>query len=159
MKRNIICTLLISCLLSIISCNPKSNFEAEKTQVKAVVDNFATFWEKEDTTILSAIFDHDPEMVNYGAEPKEVFVGWKALKDSLVEILPAFDQTKVTVKNQVIQISASRDVAWFSEIMDWDLLYKGQPAHLPNQRLTGVLVKKDGKWVIVQFHNSVPGAE
>ena len=157
MKSTLICCLIILSFIGLFSCSQKPDVDVEKAKVKDTVDNFGKFWETEDTVLLSEMFVHDPNMVNYGAEENEVFVGWNALRDSLTKILPAFDQTKVTIRNQIIHVSDSGDAAWFSEIMDWNLLYEGKPALLPNQRLTGVLEKKNGKWVIVQFHNSAPG--
>ena len=99
---------------------------------------------------------HDADMVNYGTDANEIFVGWNALKDTVQKLLPLIDKVKINVRNQVIKVGPSSDVAWFAEIWDWDFVFGGQPVKLPNQRLTGVLEKRNGAWVIVQFHNSVP---
>ena len=148
----------ITVCLSLNSCTQQRtvNSDAERTKVKSVVDDFKNFWETEDMNLFSKIMAHDADMVNYGTDANEIFVGWNALKDSISQILPAIDKTKITVRNQVIKVDADGNAAWFSEIWDWDLMFGGQPAQIPNQRLTGVLEKRDGNWVIVQFHNSVP---
>ena len=148
----------ITVCLSLNNCTQQRtvNSDAERTKVKSVVDDFKNFWETEDMNLFSKIMAHDADMVNYGTDANEIFVGWNALKDSISQILPAIDKTKITVRNQVIKVDADGNAAWFSEIWDWDLMFGGQPAQIPNQRLTGVLEKRDGNWVIVQFHNSVP---
>jgi len=128
----------------------------EKAKVKAVIDGFAKFWETENMNLLSKIMAHDSDMVNYGTGADEVFIGWNALKDYVQKTLPAIENTKITVRDQVIKIDNNVSTAWFAEIWDWDLTFGGQQAKLPDQRFTGVLVKRDGNWVIVQFHNSVP---
>ena len=57
-----------------------------------------------------------------------------------------------------MKVGPSRDVAWFSEVADWDLTAEGKPVHIAGSRITGVLEKRQGNWLIVQFHTSVPVA-
>jgi len=132
------------------------DIEAEKAKVKSVVDQFEQFWETEDMDLLARIMAHDADMVNYGSDAAEHFVGWEALKESVEKMLPSLENTKITVKDQVIKVHPSGNVAWFSEVWDWDLVVEGKPVHSGDQRLTGVLEKRNGSWVLVQFHNSVP---
>jgi len=134
----------------------KVDIEAEKAKVKSVVDQFEQFWETEDMDLLARIMAHDADMVNYGSDAAEHFVGWEALKESVEKMLPSLENIKITVKDQVIKVHPSGNVAWFSEVWDWDLVVEGKPVHSGDQRLTGVLEKRNGSWVLVQFHNSVP---
>lgn len=124
--------------------------------VKLVVDNFETFWETEDMDLLSKIMAHDEDMVNYGSDATEIFKSWEEFESAVAQMIPAFENTKIEVKDQHLKVNSAGEVAWFSEIWDWDLVYSGQPLQIKNQRLTGVLEKRNGSWVIVQFHNSVP---
>lgn len=132
------------------------DFEAEKAKVKSVVDQFAQFWETKDMVLFSRIMSHDADMINYGSDVPEHFVGWQALKVSVEKMLPSFKNTKITVKDRVIKVHPSGIVAWFSQVWDWDLEFEGKPIQNHGQRLTGVLEKRNGNWVFVQFHNSVP---
>ena len=68
----------------------------------------------------------------------------------------SFDKTRLIVKDQVIKVNPSGNTAWFSEIVDWDVVADGQPTHIDGSRITGVLEKRNGTWLIVQFHVSVP---
>jgi len=106
--------------------------------------------------LLLRIMAHDADMVNYGSDAAEHFVGWEALKESLERMLPSLENIKITVRNQVIKVHPSGNLAWFSQVWDWDLVIEGQPVHSAGQRLTGVLEKRNDNWVFVQFHNSVP---
>jgi hypothetical protein len=45
-------------------------------------------------------------------------------------------------------------VAWFYCILDDINEWKGQPANWENTRWTGVLEKRDGRWVMAQQHFS-----
>lgn len=159
MKKTKLYALFFAAAYLGMSCTKKIDTEAEKTKVKLVVDQFEQFWETEDMELLAKIMAHDADMVNYGSDASELFVGWDALKDSVEKMLPAFENTKITVKDQRIEVHSSGNMAWFSQIWDWDLVYDGQPTHVANLRLTGVLEKRNSNWVLVQFHNSVPVSE
>jgi len=130
--------------------------EAEKAKVKSVVDQFEQFWETKDMELLSRIMARDADMVNSGTDAAEYFVGWESLKESVEKMLPSLEKIKITVKDQVVKVHHSGEVAWFSEVWDWDLVVEGKPMRSEGQRLTGVLEKRSGNWVFVQFHNSLP---
>jgi len=150
---------LATVFLTTNGCDQNVDLTSEKTNVKTVVDQFVQFWETHDMELLSKIMAHDSDMVNYGSDASEYFVGWEEFKGALVKMLPSLQETKITVKDQVIKISSAGDVAWFSESWDWDLKVDGNPVQINGQRLTGVLEKRNGNWVFVQFHNSVPVAQ
>jgi len=158
MKNMVYCLTTTLAILALVMSGrtQKVDIEAEKAKVKSVVDQFEQFWETEDMDLLARIMAHDADMVNYGSDAAEHFVGWEALKESVEKMLPSLENTKITVKDQVIKVHPSGNVAWFSEVWDWDLVVEGKPVHSGDQRLTGVLEKRNGSWVLVQFHNSVP---
>ena len=142
--------------LLITACSQKVDIETEKVKVKTVVDQFEEVLETEDMELLSMIFAHDTDMVNFGTDAAERIVGWESLKELMQKQNASFENTKITVKDQVIKVSKHGNTAWFSEIVDWDLIAQEQPVSLEGSRFTGVLEKRNGKWVIVQFHASIP---
>jgi uncharacterized protein (TIGR02246 family) len=157
-KRILHFLTVIAACLTLNSCSQKqtANTDAERTKVKSVVDNFKNIWETEDMNLVSKIIAHDSDIVIYGTDANENFVGWEAVKGYFSHMFPVIEKTKLRVRNQIIKVAADGNAAWFSETLDWDLMFGGQPAQLPNTRLTGVLEKRDGNWVIVQIHNSIP---
>lgn len=62
------------------------------------------------------------------------------------------------VVKQRIRLSDSGNTAWFTEEFDLFTMAEGIPVRLSDLRLSGVLEKRDGEWVIVQLHTSVPVA-
>ena len=142
--------------LATIGCAQKTDIEAEKAMVKSVVDQFEQVWETEDMGLFTKIMAHDADMVVYGSDAPEHWVGWDPLKESLEKMFPAMENTKITIKEQTIKVHPSGNVAWFSEVWDWDLVLEGKAVRSDGQRLTGVLEKRNGNWVFVQIHNSVP---
>ena len=67
---------------------------------------------------------------------------------------PRFKATKLDIRNLRIDVSHSKDIAWWSCILDdlgeWD----GKPIGWKDTRWTGVLEKRSGRWIIVQMHFS-----
>jgi hypothetical protein len=106
--------------------------------------------------LLSEIMSHDEDMINFGSDASEYFIGWNAMKTSIEEMLPLMSNIQIEVRDQKIKISENADFAWFTEIWDWNLSIDGNQVSIPGQRLSGVLQKKNGVWQMVQFHNSVP---
>jgi tetratricopeptide (TPR) repeat protein len=67
---------------------------------------------------------------------------------------PDFKAVRYEVRDLKIKLSKSGDVAWFFCILDDINEWKGQPANWENTRWTGILEKRDDRWVIVQQHFS-----
>ena len=156
--KNLFALVVIAISLVTSACTQQVDLEAEKAKVKTVVDQFSQVWETEDMELFSKIMAHDADMVNYGTDAAEYFVGWEALKGAVAEMFPVFENVKIDVRDQIIKVHPAGNVAWFSQVWDWELLAGGQPVRAEGCRFTGVLEKRDGNWVFVQFHNSVPVA-
>jgi ketosteroid isomerase-like protein len=136
---------------------PPVDLVAEKGAVKVVVDQLAQVWVDEDLDLLSRIFAHDPDMVLFGTDSAEVFVGFEPLRASLEAQFTAFD-SGIATRDQVIRVHAGGEVAWFSQLWDLEVRTPGESAIVNGMRCTGVLEKRNGAWVFVQFHGSIPVA-
>jgi hypothetical protein len=81
-----------------------------------------------------------------------VIKGVASLK-TIEEFLPSPDLR--SIRDLQIVLSRSGDVAWFFCVLDdideWQGLFSWT-----NRRWTGVLEKRDGRWVMVQAHFSNP---
>ena len=69
---------------------------------------------------------------------------------------PEFRGTRFEFRDLRIVFSASGDVAWYSCFLDDCGSYKGQEFCTENVFQTGVLEKRDGRWVHVLMHGSYP---
>jgi len=69
---------------------------------------------------------------------------------------PDFHGTRFEFKDLRIVFSRSRDVAWYSCFLDDCGSYKGRENCLKDVFQTGVLEKRDGRWVHVLMHGSYP---
>lgn len=155
----ILTVLFVACLSACtqkVESNDPVDLGAAKQEATKVVNQFAEFWQTENMDLLSEIMAHDADMVNFGSDVSEHFVGYDNFRSVAEQMMPMLDSTTITIREQVVNVDSTGTLAWFSEFWDWKLKMQGQPVEIPGQRLTGVLQKRNGKWVIVQFHNSVP---
>lgn len=152
--------VLAAFALFVLGCGTQApvNRVEERAQVRTVVTQLITAFETENMGLLAEVMAHDADMVNFGTDASERWVGWNALADAAQKQFDAFDDTKLTAHDQVIALGAGATTAWFSEVVDWDLNASGAPVQIVGSRLTGVLEKRNSAWVCVQFHFSAPVA-
>jgi ketosteroid isomerase-like protein len=137
---------------------PVVNLEAEKAAVKTAVDQYWQSMKSKDMEAFSRVMAHDPDMVNFGTDAAERFVGWEPLKEAIERQNKSVDFEVVSTRDEVIKVHSSGEVAWVSEIGDAKGKTQGQPFSLEGCRFTAVLEKRAGNWVIVQFQASMPVA-
>jgi ketosteroid isomerase-like protein len=77
-------------------------------------------------------------------------------KFSVVWKDPDFRGTSFEFRDLRISFSRSGDVAWYSCYLDDCSSYKGKESCLKNVFQTGVLEKREGRWVHVLMHGSYP---
>lgn len=116
-----------------------------------------------DRPLLERTIAHDPALFIFHPDSKSTVVGWEAFaKNFDFWMDPRFKATSLDVRDLRISFSRTGEVAWFSAILDdlgeWD----GKPIGWKDTRWTGVLEKRNARWVIVQMHFSFasdrPGA-
>lgn len=158
MKNLILFLLGISFLVS--GCSPaKVDMEAEKTNVRAVLDKVVQATKNENMEMFSQTTAHDKDLISIGTAGNEFFKGWEQLKEAMLKQFDAFENTDILVKDRIIKIHASGKVAWFSEVLDFKFTVKEKPYQFEGVRFSGVLEKRDNKWLVVQTHMSVPVKE
>lgn len=137
---------------------PVVDIEAEKGAVKAVFDEWVKSIETEDMELFSKVIAHDDDMVLFGTDAAEHFIGWEQFKESLQKQFDSFENPDLSIRELVIKVHKSGEVAWCSCLFDFKGTTMGEPFSAEGSRFTGVMEKRNGNWVIVQGHNSVPFA-
>jgi uncharacterized protein (TIGR02246 family) len=138
-------------------CLHKINFEAEQAEVKTVLDQYNQASEKEDMALLESLFAHDADMLLIGTDANEWWVGWPGFKKAVEQQFAAFEQTKITISDQTIHVHGDGLAAWVAEKMNFTIMTQGQNVEVAI-RFTCVLEKRQGRWLIVQGHASVPAS-
>lgn len=130
----------------------------EKEKVALVLEKYVIANEKQDIELVHEVWAEEPDIVVLGTNSDEKIIGWEQIKSTLQRQFDSFDDTYISVRDQVININETGNTAWFSEIMNYNYIYQGEAKQFEGIRFTGVLKKIDGEWFIVQSHISIPAS-
>ena len=132
---------------------------AEKTNVQAVLDNYAKAWETLDFELFSSVFSHDSGLVIFSAVPSENLIGWEAFQEEIQKTFAENEAVEVTFRDVVIKVYGTGDLAWVTSLEDWKLMNQDQIVSDEGARMTWILEKQDGQWKVIHAHWSLPQEE
>jgi ketosteroid isomerase-like protein len=127
----------------------------ELGQIEETLKRYYIALSERDIELFSDVMAHDEEMVNFGTDRDERWVGWNELEQIHRRQFEAITSYEITRHDSTVKLNASADTAWFSEILKAQVEAMDERYEL-SLRVSGVLEKRDGKWVIVHFHRSLP---
>jgi ketosteroid isomerase-like protein len=146
----IVSLLLIGC----ITKNKPIDRETEIKEISKVIDSCIGWFKNKDFKILFSLVAHDSNYISVHPTDR-VIRGFKQFeKNAEIFNRPEFKYVRHELKNLTINLSKSGDVAWWYCILDDINTWDGKPANWENTRWTGVLEKREDRWVIVQQHFS-----
>lgn len=140
---------------SIAAAVAATSDEAEKASIAKVIDaNIGWFATKDFELAFSTVAD-DPDFFYFSPDSKTTVHGIEALKEiSAVWRDPGAKYVSHEIHDLRIHLHPSGEVAWYSAILDDCGEYNGKPGCWKDTRWTGVLEKRNGRWVIMQMHFS-----
>ena len=144
-------TLLISSFFLTVQANLKSVVNEADFVISKMWESFV----QGDHKMFAETMAQDSDMVTFGTDASERWDGWDDLQKSVKKQFDAFDILNVKRMDKKLNLSDSGEVAWFSEIVDWEFLIEGKKQIIKGVRYTGVMEKRENEWKIVQFHSSV----
>jgi hypothetical protein len=149
---NSICILIISCTDS----HPVKGKvkEDEITLVKKAIHGSIGWAKTKDFALLYNIIANDSDYLEVDPGPGLIMGFDQFKKNEVFWGNPDFKSIKYEIRDLKINLSKNGDVAWFYCLLDDNNEWKGHPASWLNTRWTGVLEKRDSKWIIVQMHFS-----
>jgi len=130
------------------------NIQSETKLVENAIHNCFGWAVKKDFNLFFQTIANDSNFVSVTPYERVKFGFNEVRKDSVFWGSPHFKAIRHEVRDMKIQFSRSGDVAWFYCVLDDINEWKGQPANWVNTRWTGVLEKRDSRWVILQQHFS-----
>lgn len=158
MKKISLLAAFIS-MMMMVACNCPEPEVVDKAKeiaaVKKVLDLYRAANENQDMNLIEEIWSPEEDIVSIGTEKGERLVGFSQIKEVVQRQFDSFSETFITPANQSIEISDDGNTAWFSQMMNYNFILNGTPYSFRNLRYTGVLVKKEGKWKLVQTHMSI----
>ena len=150
--------ILLILLLLILFCSnelQKIDVEQEKAEIEKVIDNSIGWAMTKDLDLLYNSLAQDSSFFIYHPDSRSTVVGFEMFKKaSDFWMSPDFKATHYKIWDLRIHLSRSGDVAWYSCMLEDCAEIKGVPGCWKDTRWTGVLEKRDGKWVIAQMHFS-----
>ncbi|MGD9346465.1 MAG: SgcJ/EcaC family oxidoreductase [Candidatus Aminicenantes bacterium] len=138
---------------------PAVDLEAEKANVQAVLNQYVEAWENLDIELFSKVFSHDDDIVIFSASPNKRYVGWEVFREDVQKSFHEMTSVEISFRDISIEVHASGNIAWLSCLEDWDFVYQGQPVSDEGARVTWILEKRNGQWVIIHAHWSMPPGE
>jgi ketosteroid isomerase-like protein len=154
MKTSILFLVLYAATPGLVWTQPKEKKETEREIVEKTISSVIGWAKDKNIDLLYSVIAHDTNYISVSPS-KRVVKKFADVKHNVpLWMSPDFKYVRHEMKNLRITFSRSGDVAWFYCILDDINMYKGEPASWENTRWTGVLEKRDGKWVVVQQHFS-----
>jgi ketosteroid isomerase-like protein len=161
MKKPFYSLLILAIAFSVGCDNKKQKFDKAKEEdaIKLVLEKYALANENQDIGMIEEIWCPSENIVSFGTEGHEKLVGFVEIKNAVQNQFDNFSDTYISYRDQIIVINDTGNTAWFSEIINYNFILDGEANSFEGLRYTGVLVKRDGKWKLVQTHMSVPYAQ
>lgn len=158
MSKNLSLLLCISGFCILIACNHVTKVKPDKQSDTELIEktiNDVIGWAKnKDFILLHSLIANDTNYLE--VHPDGLVVkGFDEFKKAEADwSSPDFKAIGHEIRDLKIHISNSGNVAWWYGILDDVNEWKGEPSSWMDTRWTGVLEKREGKWIIVQMHFS-----
>ena len=135
--------------------NPTSS-QSEKDVIAKVITDSIRWALTKDRALAESTLAHDEDLFYFWTSSTFTVKGWQQhVKYFDTWMDPRFKAVRTEVHDLRIHLSRSGDVAWYEATLDDVVEWDGKLGGGEDIRWTGVLEKRDGKWVIVQMHASL----
>ncbi len=153
MNVRISLALAAVCLLGLTAATPASAQTSDKAAIRALYQRFNDGFNKKDVDAIMAAYA--PDVFVFDVIPPRQYVGAPAYRKDWEDLFAA-NPGPISDTVSDLSITVVGPVAYTHCINEGFMTDKdGKQSHLA-VRTTDVLRKIDGKWLIVQEHNSVP---
>ncbi|MBN1821796.1 MAG: nuclear transport factor 2 family protein [Prolixibacteraceae bacterium] len=157
MKKILIKSIYLTVIIfSFSGCTKEVNLDpaVEKGKVEEAIKNSIGWAKNKDINLLYSIILNDSTYIEVDPDNRIIkgFDEFKMNEEFWMD--ENFKAIKYEITDLNIHFSEDKKVAWFFCLLDDINEWKGEPANWENTRWTGVLEKKDNKWIIKQMHFS-----
>lgn len=160
MKKYFVFALVVVLAISACLAGCKEKEKKNKTNaddlelIKSSINSSIGWAKTKDFGLLYSVIANDSNYLEVDPNPGIIKGFDRFRKNESFWGSPDFKAVSYEIRDLTINLSQKGEVAWFYCVLDDVNEWKGQPASWMNTRWTGVLEKRDGKWVIVQMHFS-----
>jgi hypothetical protein len=135
-----------------------NTLESEKTAICQVIHNAIGWALTKDFDLLFGSVAQDEEFFIFHPDSASTITGFNAFKNLAEKTWanPKFKATRYEIRELNVHLSNDGSVAWYSCYLDDYGEWNGRETGWSNARWTGVLEKREGRWVLTQMHFSFP---
>ena len=128
---------------------------ADKAEIQALEDIYNEGFNSKDVDKVMSVYAPGKQLFVFDVVPPREYKGWEAYKKDFEELLSAFPgPMKNTISEQTIHVVGS--LAYGHNIQTGEFTGKDGTKVTIVDRTTDIYRKINGKWLIVEEHNSVP---
>jgi uncharacterized protein (TIGR02246 family) len=149
-------TLVSSARAAEAGKSPPEEKGGDAAAVKAVVMASIQGWDRKDAAAILAPSVKDSDAVTFGTDAAEYWIGYDTLKAAVEKQCKATESQKTTVRDLRVKMLAGGKAAVVTYLLDAEGRSSGEAYALKGMRVTAVLEKRQGKWLLVSSHGSVP---
>lgn len=124
-----------------------------ESQIVSILEKFSKLVSKRDADGVLKLFGTDEDVISIGSEAAEIAIGRKEIKNFLNRVLSR--AYTFSWKWDTHLVSAKDSTAWVFSSGSVVKTKNGKHETSP-YRLSAVFEKRDGKWVLMQYHGSEP---
>jgi len=136
-----------------VAAEPAAN--ADKAAIKALEDTYNEGFNSKDVDKVMSVYAPGSELFVFDVVPPREYKGWDAYKKDFEGLFSAFPgPMKNTISEQTIHVVGS--LAYGHNIQTGEFTGKDGMKVKIVARTTDIYRKINGKWLIVEEHNSVP---
>ncbi len=128
---------------------------ADTQAVKQLIDKYMEAYTQRSIDALGETVSKDAEFIAYGTDEGEAWHGWEDYKNCTEKLFGAIKELHWERGEPHLRFSKDGNVCWFAEKLSGKFVTGGEE-HECAFRITGIAEMQGGRWVIVQFHRSVP---
>lgn len=153
MKRSGYLALMALLIFVTVSITPAKAADPQiEKEVKEFLENYSKAYEKKDLAAVMAMIAPDADVVFVDPGPKGRYVGPDQIKKSYEDDFMQFKS--LSTKYTWVSVAGKGDLAWFAADSISAVDMGEEKLNVP-ARWTGLLEKRQGKWLLIQSHFSV----
>ncbi|MCP9452812.1 MAG: nuclear transport factor 2 family protein [Nitrospira sp.] len=150
----------LSALLTVSSVSSPVVVEAtEPDNPEAVIRRLVQANAEKDLGTISHLMAHDADITSYSVGGRK-YVGWSEFEREMREEFVNVEKLEIPIRE--LNVWSKGDIAWFSMELDY-IRYVGkgekQTRTVLPLRETGVLERRNGQWILLNFHESFRSAQ
>jgi hypothetical protein len=146
--------LFLLCLSTINGCKQWVNEKADTLVMENVLGRVADAFEDGNMDALRGLIVRDRTLFVVGPNRDEVYTGWVEVEQKINVLLASVEQLEIDVTERRISPGIDERTAYFLQTADVTGTGKERPFTLQGVRVTGVMERHGGRWVIVFAHIS-----